>query len=344
MLLGNFKQTYEADEALWRTPASRFWSVVLLAGLIGFPFIGSGYHLFLACLIGINVISATGINILTGFTGLISLGHAAFMGVGAYAAAWFANHLGLPFYVGLPLAGLTAAAVGMVVGIPSLRIKGLYLAIATLAAQFILGFVFNQWEPVTGGGRGVSLEAISIGGLALDTEFELYFLIVALAIPLVLFARNLFRTRIGRAFIAIRDRDISAELMGIGLLRYKLMSFGLSAFYAGIAGGLMAYFFKVVTPEQYTFGHSIFYLAAIVVGGMGTILGGVLGALFMTLVPEILGAIFKLFGPDALALLAPAREIVFGVLIVGFLIAEPRGLAEIWRRIRRYTALWPFRT
>ncbi len=343
MSIGNFKERYQSDEAIWRTPASRVWFGVLLLALAAFPFIGNSYHLFIACLIGINVISATGINILTGYTGLISLGHAAFMGVGAYSVAYLSNHLGLPFYVCLPLGGLLAAAVGLVVGIPSLRIKGLYLALATIAAQFILGFVFNEWESVTGGGRGVSLAPAEIAGLKLSTEFELYYLIVAIMIPMLLFARNLFRTRIGRAFIAVRDRDISAEVMGINLLHYKLMSFALSSFYAGVAGGLMAYFFKVVTPEQFSFGLSIFFLAAVVVGGMGTILGGIVGAIFMTLVPEVLDAIIHAFGPGAIALLSPAREIVFGLLIVGFLIFEPRGLAEIWRRIKRAYELWPFR-
>ena len=344
MLIGNFKERYEADEAIFRTVRSRVWLGLLFAAIIAFPFVGNAYHIYMACLIGINVIAATGINILTGYTGLISLGHAAFMGVGAYAVAWFSNHLGLPFYICLPLAGLVAAAIGLVVGIPSLRIKGLYLAIATLAAQFILGFVFNEWEPVTGGGRGTSLAPAEIGGIVLDTEFELYWLIAVVMVLSVLFARNLFRTRVGRAFIAVRDRDISAEVMGIDLLRTKLTAFALSSFYAGLAGGLMAYFFKVVTPEQYTFGVSIFILAAIVVGGMGTILGGILGAIFMTLIPEILGEITQAFGPGAIAQLSPAREVVFGLLIVMFLIFEPRGLAEIWRRFKRAFEIWPFRT
>ena len=344
MLIGNFKERYEADEAMFRTTRSRVWLGILFALIVAFPFVGNAYHLYMACLIGINVIAATGINILTGYTGLISLGHAAFMGVGAYSVAWFSNHLGLPFYICLPLGGLVAAAIGVVVGIPSLRIKGLYLAIATLAAQFILGFVFNEWEPVTGGGRGTTLAPAEIGGIVLDTEFELYWLIAVVMALSVLFARNLFRTRVGRAFIAVRDRDISAEVMGIDLLRTKLTAFALSSFYAGLAGGLMAYFFKVVTPEQYTFGISIFILAAIVVGGMGTILGGILGAIFMTLIPEILGEITQAFGPDAIALLSPAREVVFGLLIVMFLIFEPRGLAEIWRRSKRAFEIWPFRT
>jgi branched-chain amino acid transport system permease protein len=344
VLIGNYKERYQTDEALLGTARSRYWMLMLAALLIALPFAGNDYHLFLACLVGINVIAATGINILTGFTGLISLGHAAFMGVGAYAVAWFANHFALPFYLCLPLGGLVAAAVGVVVGLPSLRIKGLYLAIATLAAQFILGFVFNEWEPVTGGGRGTSVPPAEIGGLVLETEFELYWLILVIAALSLVFARNLFRTRIGRAFIAVRDRDISAEVMGIDLLRTKLTSFALSSFYAGVAGGLMAYFFKVVTPDQYAFGVSVMILAAIVVGGMGTILGGVLGAIFMTLMPEALGQITLSFGPDAVPLLSPAREVVFGLMIVVFLIFEPRGLAEIWRRFKRGYDRWPFRT
>ena len=172
----------------------------------------------------------------------------------------------------------------------------------------------------------------------------LYWLILVIMILSLFFARNLFRTRIGRAFIAVRDRDISAEVMGINLLWTKLSAFALSSFYAGLAGGLMAYFFKVVTPDQYTFGVSIFILAAIVVGGMGSILGGILGAIFMTLIPELLGEVSGIFGPEALAFLSPAREVVFGLLIVGFLIFEPRGLAEIWRRTKRVYEIWPFKT
>ena len=193
----------------------------------------------MACIIGINIIAATGINILTGYTGLISLGHAAFMGIGAYSVAWLSNNLGLPFVLCLPLGGLIAASIGILVGIPSLRIKGLYLAIATLAAQFILGFIFNEWDSVTGGGRGTSLSPAEIFGIKLDTEFELYWLILVVMILSLFFARNLFRTRIGRAFIAVRDRDISAEVMGINLLWTKLSAFALSSFYAGLAGGLM---------------------------------------------------------------------------------------------------------
>ena len=344
MLIGNYKENYKSDEAIFRTRRSRLWFGLLVLLTIGFPFVGNDYHIYMACLIGINIIAATGINILTGYTGLISLGHAAFMGIGAYSVAWLSNNLSLPFYLCLPLGGLIASIIGILVGIPSLRIKGLYLAIATLAAQFILGFIFNEWDFVTGGGRGTSVAPAKIFDFTLDTEFELYWLILVIMILSLFFARNLFRTRIGRAFIAVRDRDISAEVMGINLLWTKLSAFALSSFYAGLAGGLMAYFFKVVTPDQYTFGVSIFILAAIVVGGMGSILGGILGAIFMTLIPELLGEVSGIFGPEALAFLSPAREVVFGLLIVGFLIFEPRGLAEIWRRTKRVYEIWPFKT
>ena len=344
MLIGNYKENYKSDEAIFRTRRSRLWFGLLVLLTIGFPFVGNDYHIYMACLIGINIIAATGINILTGYTGLISLGHAAFMGIGAYSVAWLSNNLSLPFYLCLPLGGLIASIIGILVGIPSLRIKGLYLAIATLAAQFILGFIFNEWDSVTGGGRGTSVAPAKIFDFTLDTEFELYWLILVIMILSLFFARNLFRTRIGRAFIAVRDRDISAEVMGINLLWTKLSAFALSSFYAGLAGGLMAYFFKVVTPDQYTFGVSIFILAAIVVGGMGSILGGILGAIFMTLIPELLGEVSGIFGPEALAFLSPAMEVVFGLLIVGFLIFEPRGLAEIWRRTKRVYEIWPFKT
>jgi branched-chain amino acid transport system permease protein len=200
---------------------------------------------------------------------------------------------------------------------------------------------------MTGGTRGLSMPPASLFGVALDQPVELYWLIVPVTALMVMGAANLFRTRVGRAFIAIRDRDISAEVLGIPLLRTKLMSFALSSFYAGVAGGLWAYFFRVVTPESFPLINSIFYLAAIIVGGMGTILGGILGAAFMTLVPEVLklavGWVTP-WVPDALSLLAPIRTIVFGALIVGFLIFEPQGLAEIWRRIRRFFHLWPFKT
>jgi branched-chain amino acid transport system permease protein len=347
MRIGALKESYAADQALFDTSTQRIWLMLGALALIAFPFGANDYWLYMACLVSIHIISTTGLNILTGYTGLVSLGQAAFMGVGAYTAGYLQTRVGSPFLLNLLAAGLVTAIVGIVFGLPSLRVKGLYLAIATIAASVILHFVFQHWTAVTGGNNGLSISPATLFGMELARPAELYWIIVPITCVMVLGAANLFRTRVGRAFIAIRDRDISAEVLGIPLLRYKLMSFGLSSFYAGVAGGLWAYFFRVVTPESFPFVYSIFFLAAVIVGGMGTILGGILGAIFMTLVPEALkilvGAVTPIV-PNAVALLAPVRTIVFGALIVGFLVFEPHGLAEIWRRIRRFFYLWPFKT
>jgi len=315
--------------ALWIVSAVLF---------VAAPFVFSQYWLYWICLIAINVISATGLNILWGYTGLASLGQAAFMGVGAYSVALLDKHLGWSFLVTVPLGGLFAAAIGLLVAIPSLRVRGLYLAIATIAASVILQFIFANWEAVTNGMKGLIVQPARFMGVQLDQPRLLYWIIVPTAIVLVKMASNLFRTRVGRAFIAIRDRDISAELIGIPLFKYKLLSFGLSSFYAGVAGALWAYFFRVVTPESFPVETSIFFLAVVIVGGMGTIGGGIIGAAFMTLVPELLRISLTALGPwmtDSATVIPSVRIIVFGALIVGFLRLEPQGLVELIARLKR---------
>ncbi len=345
MRIATAKESYVRDEALFDSATQWVWVALLALALIAYPFIANDYWLYLACLVAINVASATGLNILTGYTGLVSLGQAAFMGLGAYTVAVLEQQFSSFFLFNLIAAGAVAMLGGIVVGIPSLRVKGLYLAIVTIAASFLAHFLFVN-SGFTGGTGGMTVPPAKVAGVSLDTSFRIYWLIVPVTVLMVLAAANLFRTRIGRAFIAIRDRDISAEVLGIPLLRYKLMSFGLSSFYAGVAGGLWAYFFRVVTPESFPLIMSIFFLAAIIVGGMGTILGGILGAVFMTMVPEVLRLLVGSLpiSGDTLQYVAPVRTIVFGLLIVGFLIFEPHGLAEVWRRIRRFFHLWPFRS
>jgi len=345
MRIGAAKQSYVADAALFDTPTQRAWLTGLAVALVAFPFVANEYWLYLACLIAIHTASACGLNILTGYTGLVSLGQAAFMGLGAYTVAILETRLGTPFLLNIAAGGVVAMLGGVVVGIPSLRVKGLYLAIVTIAASVLAHFLFSNLA-VTGGTGGLSIPPATLFGLALDTSFRLYWLIVPVTVLMLLGAANLFRTRVGRAFIAIRDRDISAEVLGIPLLRYKLLSFAVSSFYAGVAGGLWAYMFRVVTPESFPLIMSIFFLAAIIVGGMGTVLGSVLGAVFMTLVPELLKLVVSWLpmSANATLILSPVRTIVFGALIVGFLIFEPHGLAEMWRRMRRYFHLWPFKT
>ncbi|MEW6351008.1 MAG: branched-chain amino acid ABC transporter permease [Thermodesulfobacteriota bacterium] len=345
MRIGDFKETYASDEAVFRTRTSRIALGVLFAGLLVFPFVAGDYLLYMANLAGVTVVAAVGLNILTGCAGQISLGHAAFVGVGAYTAAVLTTRLGLPFLVCLPLSGLSAAVLGMIVGGPSMRLKGLYLCVATLAAQVIIEFGFVHWSSLTGGIRGINLPAPTVFGLSLDNEFKFYWVTLIVVIVCVAAARNIFRTRVGRAFIAIRDRDISAELMGINLFRYKLYAFAVSSFMAGVAGCLWVNFLKTVTPEHFPLMESIRYLAMIIVGGLGSILGAILGALFMTMVPEVLKNLMSMLAgkfPGAMSHLFPLQQVVFGALIVGFLVFEPHGLAEMWRRSKNYFRLWPF--
>jgi branched-chain amino acid transport system permease protein len=345
MRIGDFKETYAADEAVFKTPTVRCWMGVLFAALLAFPFVAGDYLLYMANIAGVAVIAAAGLNILTGFAGQISLGHAAFVGIGAYTSALLVTRLDIPFLLCLPLSGLASAVFGVIVGFPSLRMKGLYLCIATLAAQMIFSFLFVHWESLTGGIRGINIPPPSILGVRLHNEFRYYWITMPTVVLTITCARNLFRTRVGRALIAIRDRDISAQLMGINLFRYKLYAFATSSFMAGVAGCLWANFLKNVTPEHFPLHLSIEYLAMVIVGGLGSVLGSIFGALFIVMVPEAIQAVlsqFKEVDPTIMSYLFPMQTVVFGLLIVGFLVFEPHGLAEIWRRIKDYFRLWPF--
>jgi branched-chain amino acid transport system permease protein len=345
---GVFKTTYEDDMAIWQTKAAKFWLWLFIVALLVFPFIfqNSKYLLYVANTVLIAVIATLGLNILTGFTGQISLGHGAFIGVGAYTSGYLLNtYPNLPFLLCLLIAGFTTAIVGMIFGIPSLRLKGLYLAIATLAAQVILEFVFIRWRSVTGGNQGLLVAPASIHKLTFDSDFKFYFLALIFAILATLCAKNIVRTKPGRAFMAIRDRYISAEIIGVPLFRYKLLSFGISSFFAGVAGSLWAHYIGIITPEHFNIMVSVQYLSMIIIGGLGSIYGSIMGATFMTLLPEVLRAISNLFAdklPMIVDLFGAIREGVFGLVIVLFLIFEPDGLAARWRTIKNYWKLWPF--
>ncbi len=346
MRIGDYKESYAADEAVFTTATSRFWLGVLFLLLAVFPFMAGDYLLYMANITGIAIVAALGLNILTGAAGQISLGHAAFVGIGAYTSAILVNRFGLPFLLCLPLAGLAAAFFGILVGAPSMRMKGLYLCITTLAAQVIFEFFFVHWESLTGGIRGLNIAPPDIFGLDIGTEFSFYWVTLVVVIVTATISRNIFRTRVGRAFIAIRDRDISAELMGINLFRYKLYAFAISSFFAGIAGCLWVNHLKSITPEHFPLHESIRFLAMIIVGGLGNVLGAIYGAIFMTLIPEILQTILKFFEgifPHAMSFLFPLQTVVFGLLIVVFLVFEPHGLAEMWCRVKSYFRLWPFK-
>ncbi len=322
-------------------PSRHNWllAALLIVALLALPLGAPRYWIYFAGLLGINVIAAHGLNIMTGYTGLLSLGHAAFIGVGAYTVALAQIHLSLPFFITIPLAGVAAAMIGIGFGLPSLRIRGLYLVIATLAAQFILNFIFVHWQRVTNGDVGLTVQPATIFGFPLNNETRLYYLVLTCVVLLTIFKLNVIKSRVGRAFIAVRERDLTAEVLGIEIVWYKLVAFALGSFYAGVAGGLLAYFNQFVNPEQFGLLLSVFFLSCVIVGGMGSILGAILGAFFMTLLPELLRegalAIGSSIGFDIALILVPLKETVFGVLMVAFLILEPRGLAQLWRRAQQ---------
>ena len=338
-------RTYRQDLRIFPSPAAKVALAVLILVLFCLPFFVGRYFVFVACVCGVSVIGALALNILTGFTGLISMGHAAFMGIGAYTAAILSAKAGFPFVPALLAAGLMAAACGAVVGIPTLRLKGLYLIVTTLAFQFIVEHIIYHWESLTQSDRGISLPPPDILGIKVDTYESFYYVIVVLAFATALFAKNIAMSRTGRAFVAVRDRDIAAEIIGVHLAKYKILAFIISSFIAGIAGALYANLLGLISPDHFTFNQSILYIAMIIVGGMGTVLGSIIGAIFMVLIPEFINAVS---GPIASAYpgfsprIGAVAVIVYGMVIILFLIFEPEGLYGIWVRIKRYWKPWPY--
>lgn len=342
---GEFHVNYKQDMKIWKITRvrMRIYAIVLLFAI--FPLISSDYIVGLATLCGIAAIGAIGLNILTGFTGQISIGVGAFLGVGGYTSAILTVKLGLSFWIAMPTAGLITALVGALFGIPSLRLKGLYLAIATLAAQVIILFVISRWDSLTGGTAGMVLSRPSIGGFMFMSETSYYYLMFVVLLITTIFTLNLFRSRVGRAFIAVRDRDIAAEVMGIDIFKYKVLAFSISSFFVGIAGALLGHYTMIVSPELYSITVSIEFLAMILVGGLGSVFGSIYGAVFITLLPVFLrSGIDVLSGvmPDLANVLVGLKEVVFGLVIILFLIYEPEGLAKIWKNIKDYFKLWPY--
>ncbi|MEM8633255.1 MAG: branched-chain amino acid ABC transporter permease [Pseudomonadota bacterium] len=353
MITGNLKTSYAADEQVFDNPWKRAFLIFCLLGLAAVAVFANDYVILIACQMGITLLAVTGVNVVTGYTGLLSLGHAAFVAVGAYTTVIF-HSLAAPLIpaalttvLAIPVAVAVSALVGVVVGLPSLRVKGLYLAVATLSANFIVIFLIELevMSPWTGGMVGIDTPSPNLFGWELDTRREQFVIIAALAILGLLAAQNLFRTRVGRAFIAIRDRDYSAEILGIALYRYKLMSFAISAAYCGLAGALFAYFYARILPEQFELELSLMLVAAIIVGGMGRTMGPVFGVIIIVMLPEAIKVLFGAFsdgGAEAAQFLAPVQEIAFGALIVLFLLFEPFGLTQVADRALRTLNRWPF--
>lgn len=348
---GTFDVSYARDMAIVRTRLQWIMLALFLAALIALPHFSGVYWLHIVSTAGFVLIAVLGLHITTGLCGQINLGQSAFMAVGAYTTAILTATVGLPFLVALPCAGVMAGIVGIIFGAPSLKIKEFYLAMATLAAQFIIIWFIVHIDAIigmdlTGGAYGMDVPFVKIGGLVFDTPLKMYYLIMAITLIMGLFALNITRTRVGRAFVAVRDNDLAAEVMGVNLFYYKILAFFIGCSFAGVAGSLFAHYYNFIGFEHFRLHESVWYLGMIVIGGMGSPLGAVMGTVFVRgldvasdNIAPILSATFPFLPMN---LVMPVRMIVFAVVIMMFLIYEPRGLAHRWRIFKASYRLWPY--
>jgi branched-chain amino acid transport system permease protein len=354
---------YEDDLALFPTRWNKVGLVLGMVVLVAIPFVASRYWLDIVNLTAVYVVGSVALVILTGFTGQISLGHAGFMAVGAYCAAVLGNHMGIPFWLVLPVAGVAAAAVGLLAGPFALRLKGLYLAIITIGLVFVVNHVLRSFPELTGGVQGTSVPMLwwfdkegaadflggyrattSLGPLSLESDVKIYILFVALAVFTAWCGVNLRRSNSGRAMMAVRDHDLAAAVLGVSPARYKIIAFGISSFFAGVAGAMYAFKAAFITIDPpFNLNMSVEFIAIIVIGGATTIFGAVVGALFFSLVrPLAESAANRL---DVLDSVSASQQslLVLALLVIGFMLVEPAGLRGLWLRVRRYFGSWPFR-
>jgi len=343
---GEFDTSYARDMATIRQPWQWLLLFAFLAALYTLPFYGSQSTVALVNRIGLTLIAVQGLNLITGLTGQISLGQAAFMTTGGYFSALLVERLGWPFLAALPVAALGAGVVGLIFGLPSLRVKGFYLVMATLGAQFIIPwFTRNAFQDVLNGAQGVNVPPPVIFGLELNEPARYFYLTLSVVILSTVMAHNISRSRLGRAFISIRDNDLAAELLGIHLFKYKLLAFFLAAVYAGTAGALSAHNLRHINSETFDLADSIFLLGMLVIGGLGTNIGPVFGAAVGELLSEgaaLSGPFFASLFPAAAGAVQALRPLFFGTTLMLFLIFEPRGLAHRWQLLKAAWRLRPF--
>jgi len=351
----DMKRGHYEDIRLFSSGVVVFWFAVFMLCAAAFPFVarfyGKNYYIYMANYVAINVIVAVGLNLLVGFAGQISLGHAGFFALGAYGTLLLMLKLKLPFLIALPLAGLGTAVFGFLLGLPALRLEGPYLAIATLGFGLTITQIIGRWE-LFGGRQGLHSPKPSLGPLVLKTDFDLYWLIIPLTIFLTVAARNLIKTKVGRAFIAIRDSDVAAQTMGVNLTYYKTLAFAVSAFYTGIAGGLYAFSLGFIEPQIFNLMLSILFLAMVVVGGLGSIFGSVAGAILLSILNLKLAAVQNV--PVVGSLLMHLSEnwfsvsglpniqfIVYGLIMFLIIVFEPLGIFGFWIRSKIYWKSYP---
>lgn len=345
MRTGHFKERTGQLVAL--SDSKVVWSFVglLAAFMLVVPFMVGNYQLMLTVTALIAVVGAVGLNMLTGTTGLISLGQAGFLAVGAYTNAILLSDYGWPVWLSLPAAGVVAALISVLVGVPSLRLKGLYLAITTLAFSFIINHVILYAEGLTHGPNGIFVSGATVFGIDLQRGKALYYLTLGVTVLVIFGALNIQRSRVGRAWMAIRDHDIAARVMGVNLVAYKLLAFMASSFIVGLAGGLLSLQIRFVNIDVFGLILSIEALAIIILGGLGSIAGAVLGALFLSFLPEIIRLFFEVFADPSsnfyTTYVYEIRGVVYGVVIILFLRLKPEGLIGMWRDTRKYWSNWP---
>ncbi len=355
----DMKRDYFEDVQLFESKAVLFWSASLLLFLLAIPFFSPKYYIFLLNIVMVHVILAVGLNILVGYTGQISLGHAGFFAIGAYGTALLMMKLQMPFVPALLLAGLIAAFFGFILGLPALRLEGPYLAVASLGFGMAIMHVIGHWQ-FFGGRTGIQTPPLEIGvpqlglGLILQQDWQKYYLILFIAVIMVIAARNIMKTRVGRSFVAIRDSDIAAEVIGINLTIYKTLAFAISAFYAGIAGGLFGFVLGFFDPFTFNMMLSIVFLVMVVVGGLGSIAGPIMGAVLITYLQysllknvaeiPVIGKLMLTVSSNWFTVvgLENINGIVLGLIMLGIVIFEPLGMYGIWIRIKKYWMTWPF--
>ena len=340
---GTFTENYAQGMALFSSGPHRWAMALLLLALLTGPLFLSDRMLTILTTMGIAVISVHGLNILTGYCGQISIGHSGFMAVGGYTSAILCANLGWPFWAALPCGALAAGLAGLLFGLPSLKIKGFYLIMATIAAQFIIIWIIIQLRGITGGTDGLLVPKPTLAGINLSSKQNYYYLVMVMVVLATVTAHNIVRTRAGRAFIAIRDNELAAEVMGVTLWSYKLQAFFIGCVYAGAAGSLLVHYVRFTSIEQFPFMDSVWYLGMLIVGGMGSITGAIMGVVALKVLDELV----TVAGPVLAAAVAPQAAaslalISHGLVIIIFLIFEPRGLHHTWEMIKKYFEVWPF--
>ena len=334
-----FKTKYDQDINVTRHGGDRFWYSLLIIGMLFMPLLIDDFYLGEISYICILAIAGIGLMILSGYTGLASLGHAAFLGIGAYTHAFLLTH-GIPFILSIPMVIIISFLVGAIIGIPILRLSGMYLAIATLALCFIAEHVFIRWEHFTGGNRGLAVPYEEIFGISLTNSAVFYYLCLFFLIISMFAAINILRSPTGRAFVAIRDSEIAAQSLGVNLGIYKALSFAISGAFTGLAGALLAHYIGYLAPDIFNIFLSLTLLLLIVVGGMGSLHGTIFGAIFVGFLPQLI-AICRDYLPSSIGSQPGLEPMLFGLILVLFILYEPLGIYGRWIKIKLFFEMFP---